>query len=56
MWAMQTPYKLQLQLDQFCLVTTLGALHFFKKNPPTEMSGYGPASYINIYVYMHTQQ
>ena len=43
MWAMHTPYKLQLHLDQFCLVTTLGALHFFKKNPPAEMSGYGPA-------------
>ena len=24
------------------MVTTLGAPHFFKKNPPAEMSGYGP--------------
>ena len=36
----------------FCLVTTLGTLHFFKKNRPAEMSGYRPADYTYIHSYM----
>ena len=41
MWAMHTPYKLQLRLD-FAWIQHLD-LNISSKEPPAEVSGYGPA-------------